>query len=108
VVRPERVRLASSIEETGGANSVAATVTDVARLGGGATRVDLRFADGSTGAATLPAMTSVTARPGDHIRAMWDVDAQAFVTPDADSAATAGSPSEASVPEEVAVTAGVR
>lgn len=83
VVRPEWIRLVDSIDAVGEANSVAATVLDVARLGGGATRVDLRFVDGNVGAATLPATTVVRARPGDEVRAVWDVDAQAFVTPDA-------------------------
>lgn len=82
IVRPEWIRLANSIDDVGSANSVAATVVDVARLGGGATRIDLRFADGSMGAATLPAMTAVIARPGDEVRAVWELDAQAFVTPD--------------------------
>jgi putative spermidine/putrescine transport system ATP-binding protein len=82
IVRPEGIRLVESIDAVGDANSVAATVLDVARLGGGATRVDLRFADGNVGAATLPAMTVVRVRPGDEVRAVWDIDAQAFVTPD--------------------------
>lgn len=82
IVRPEGIRLVESIDAVGDANSVAATVLDVARLGGGATRVDLRFTDGSVGAATLPAMTAVRVRPGDEVRAVWDIDAQAFVTPD--------------------------
>lgn len=89
IVRPEWIRIAGSIESAGDANSVAATVTDVARLGGGATRVDLRFSDGSTGAATLPAMSIVDVRPGDEVRAVWNVDAQAFVTPEA-TAPTSG------------------
>jgi len=82
IVRPEGIRLVESIDAVGDANSVAATVLDVARLGGGATRVDLRFIDGGVGAATLPAMTAVRVRPGDEVRAVWDIDAQAFVTPD--------------------------
>lgn len=83
IVRPEWMRIVDTIDNAGDANSVAATVTDVARLGGGATRIDLRFADGSTGAATLPAMSIVDARPGDEVRAVWNVEAQAFVTSEA-------------------------
>jgi putative spermidine/putrescine transport system ATP-binding protein len=83
IVRPERMRLARGPADVGGANAVPATVTDVARLGGGSTRIDLRFADGVVGAATSPATESVDVRPGDAVHAVWDVDAQAFVSQDA-------------------------
>ena len=83
IVRPERMRLARAGADVGRANAVPATVTDVARLGGGSTRIDLRFADGAVGAATSPATESVDVRPGDAVHAVWDVDAQAFVSQDA-------------------------
>ena len=104
VVRPERVRLVSSVKEAGGSNSVAATVTDVARLGS-TSRVDLRFGDGSVGVASLPAISVIDARPGDQIRAAWDVDAQAFVTREVDPGP---SPTDSVSGDPEPVEAGVR
>ncbi|MFC7787961.1 ABC transporter ATP-binding protein [Microbacterium sp. MAHUQ-60] len=89
IVRPERMKLAHKGADVGDANAVPATVTDVARLGGGTTRIDLRFADGAVGAATSPATDIVDVRPGDEVRAVWDVDGQAFVSPDADARSAA-------------------
>ncbi len=80
IVRPERLRLAPDDESVpAGNNAAPATVTDVSFYGT-YYRIELAFADESTGCAVLPVGTPATVESGAQVIAHWRPEDQVLVS----------------------------